>query len=247
MADPTWGMLPKSQVDPQLIEERIAQMISEHESDPEAHLGVGESLEQHKTNEIIDHPAQSIVADKFSSSASFVFIPVLPYQVGRIDNCDGSEATPYLIIEQQSPFSGDGTYQFSDFNPYDSGYADGESVVDFILMSGGSSGSWEGLFTFGWGRIETKEGFYRIGYFSGTWQYTSWTAINLDYGKRFRFHYDANAGTIQVFVSGVEVLNTSYSIDIEDDETSIYSQINRGSSSTANIGIANLNVYFEGL
>lgn len=64
MANETWGMMPKSQVDGQLIEERIAQMIAEHESDPEAHLGEGESLQAHRQNDVIDHPAFSVVPDK---------------------------------------------------------------------------------------------------------------------------------------------------------------------------------------
>lgn len=64
MTLPLWGQLEKAQDDPQTIEEAIAQAISEHEADPEAHLGSGESLEAHKTEGIIDHPAGSIAVDK---------------------------------------------------------------------------------------------------------------------------------------------------------------------------------------
>lgn len=81
-----WGSLPKAQDDPQTINQAIDQAISAHESDPTAHLGVGESLEQHKTNEVIDHPALSIVTDKvkagqlllehFSQSRMFQVIPL---------------------------------------------------------------------------------------------------------------------------------------------------------------------------
>lgn len=66
MSEFTWGDMPKSQVDNQLITEAIAEMIAQHEADPEAHLGAGESLEQHKTNEVIDHPASSVYDDKFA-------------------------------------------------------------------------------------------------------------------------------------------------------------------------------------
>lgn len=62
----TWGSLPKAQDDPTLIDEAIATAIANHEADPTAHLGDGESLQQHKNNEIIDHPAYSIVSDKYS-------------------------------------------------------------------------------------------------------------------------------------------------------------------------------------
>lgn len=68
MSIETWGMMPKSQEDAQTVEERVAEMIAEHEADPEAHTGVNESLAAHRANEVIDHPAASIVGDKFSES-----------------------------------------------------------------------------------------------------------------------------------------------------------------------------------
>ena len=62
----TWGDLPKNQIDDQLITEAISEAITAHEQDPTAHLGAGESIDMHRTNEILDHPAQSIVPDKLS-------------------------------------------------------------------------------------------------------------------------------------------------------------------------------------
>lgn len=70
MTLPLWGQLEKSQDDNETIEEAIARLIAEHESDPEAHLGEGESLEAHKTEEVVDHPPFSLVPDKYS--------PVIP-------------------------------------------------------------------------------------------------------------------------------------------------------------------------
>lgn len=66
MADLNWGALQKSSVDPETIEEAISRLILAHEADEEAHLGVGESLEAHKTSEVVDHLKGSIVADKMS-------------------------------------------------------------------------------------------------------------------------------------------------------------------------------------
>lgn len=63
----TWGAMPKNQVDDQLISEAIAEAIAIHEADPTSHMGEGESIDMHRTNEIIDHPANSVVPDKFSS------------------------------------------------------------------------------------------------------------------------------------------------------------------------------------
>lgn len=61
-----WGELAKAQDDNQKINEAINEAIVNHETDPTAHLGSGESLEAHKTSEMIDHPAGSIVKDKDS-------------------------------------------------------------------------------------------------------------------------------------------------------------------------------------
>jgi len=67
MAVPTWGMLQKSQDDDETIEEAITRLIREHNEDEEAHLGPGQSLQSHKTAEIIDHLVNSIVADKIKT------------------------------------------------------------------------------------------------------------------------------------------------------------------------------------
>lgn len=64
MADPTWDALAKNQSDPQLITEYITQAIASHESDPDAHMGSGESIDIHRANSIIDHPPYSVVDDK---------------------------------------------------------------------------------------------------------------------------------------------------------------------------------------
>lgn len=67
MADPiVWGLLPKAQDNPQTIDEAIAAAIAAHEADPDAHLGDGESLESHRANDTIDHPAGSVLGDKWT-------------------------------------------------------------------------------------------------------------------------------------------------------------------------------------
>lgn len=66
MSLPLWGQLQKAQDDEQTIDEAIAAAIAAHEADPEAHLGEGESLEMHKTEDVIDHPQGSVLPDKVS-------------------------------------------------------------------------------------------------------------------------------------------------------------------------------------
>lgn len=61
-----WGLLAKSMVDNETIEEAIARLIAVHEADETSHLGTGESLQSHKASEIIDHVASSIIEDKIN-------------------------------------------------------------------------------------------------------------------------------------------------------------------------------------
>ena len=63
-----WGMMTKSQVDSETVEDAINRLILVHEADPESHLDTGESLQSHKAEAIIDHVAGSVLADKLSNT-----------------------------------------------------------------------------------------------------------------------------------------------------------------------------------
>lgn len=63
-----WGLLEKSQADPQKIDEAISNAIDNHNDDEAAHLDAGQALQSHKAAEIIDHIAGSVLADKLSMS-----------------------------------------------------------------------------------------------------------------------------------------------------------------------------------
>lgn len=68
MTLPLWGQLQKSQDDSETIEQAIFRIVEEHNNDPESHLNEGESLSEHKKDDVIDHPPNSVVADKWSAS-----------------------------------------------------------------------------------------------------------------------------------------------------------------------------------
>lgn len=61
-----WGDLTKNQEDSETIEEAIARVVAEHNDDEESHVNTGQSLEAHKSADVIDHPAGSVVSDKKS-------------------------------------------------------------------------------------------------------------------------------------------------------------------------------------
>ena len=68
MATPVWGTLAKTQDDPTTIDQEIDAKILAHNEDPTAHMASGQSIEVHRTNSIIDHPAGSVLADKVSNT-----------------------------------------------------------------------------------------------------------------------------------------------------------------------------------
>ena len=68
-----WGQMTKAQDDSQTINEAINAAILAHEEDPESHMGAGESIENHRVNEVIDHLAGSVVAGKVSSLQRITF------------------------------------------------------------------------------------------------------------------------------------------------------------------------------
>ena len=61
---PPWNNLPKAADDNTTIDEEIDAKLATHNADPEAHTETDASLEAHRTNPVVDHPAESVVNDK---------------------------------------------------------------------------------------------------------------------------------------------------------------------------------------
>jgi hypothetical protein len=104
----TWGDKPKSQVDNSLIDDAIAAAIADHESDPDSHLEVGESLQSHKASEIIDHVAGSIVADKssaFQRNFQTVFESIDGWEKSGEYELEGLNRLMLIIFGDVSPLS----------------------------------------------------------------------------------------------------------------------------------------------
>lgn len=68
MSVTVWGLLSKASDNAQTIEEAIQQAIADHNADEEAHLDEGQSLAQHITENVLDHLAGSVVADKLGAN-----------------------------------------------------------------------------------------------------------------------------------------------------------------------------------
>ena len=66
---PPWNNLPKATDDNTTIDDEIDAKIETHNADPTAHTDTDESLDVHRTNTVIDHPAESVVNDKLQYTA----------------------------------------------------------------------------------------------------------------------------------------------------------------------------------
>lgn len=66
MSIEVWGLMPKSQIDEETVEQAILRLIAVHEADPTAHMGENEAIEAHRKSEVIDHLASSVFDDKLA-------------------------------------------------------------------------------------------------------------------------------------------------------------------------------------
>lgn len=72
MALPFWQSLEKNQDDGETIEEAIDRKIAAHNDDQEAHQAANQSVNKHKTETMLDHPAGSVAIDKFAQARVLV-------------------------------------------------------------------------------------------------------------------------------------------------------------------------------
>lgn len=87
-----WFGLSKTATDPQTIDEGMDVKIGDHNNDPDAHMLVGETLDLHRNNSVIDHPAESVVNDKIEVSARSYVAIVDPLSDENFDTIEGAIA-----------------------------------------------------------------------------------------------------------------------------------------------------------
>lgn len=205
-----WGALPKAQDDPQTINEAITEAIASHESDPTAHLGAGESLEQHKSNEVIDHPEQSLVPDKIDSSWSHFFSDVA--------SVDGFFTEGYAFSE----FPGARLY-----------VVDGEQAISKVfstmdLLAGRGILTSDFVLNFMARATENNSSFrWSFGFYTGQAGLGAWNSGN---GVRFRFEGSnlyaeakSTSQTLTTQITGVDITALhSYRIFYNSTDAKIY-------------------------
>lgn len=233
MADPVWGMLSKALDNAQTIDEAITAGIEAHEADSNAHQGAGESLETHRAQDIIDHPAGSVVMDKFPNKRIIV---------SSFESLDGWEK------------AGNYTIKVGGLTIYTTAVANNKSVVYAI------PGGWVGLDwdrNFFWKTVarlnaSTSQTVYigvggsdYVGGYSGagfkisngtlyayhafldggSFNYTTFeiTGVTVTDAHVYAIEYDVVEGTLEFFVDGVSKKVWSSGLPTTDtDELALY-------------------------
>lgn len=216
MTLPLWGLLQKSQEDARTIEEVIADMIMAHEEDPTAHLGEGESLQAHKHDPIIDHPAQSVVLDKTPYQNYEQFLTGLGDQGWSAE--EGSFSINSSIVKAASLFSQTEFIALGGLpHPVGTAYPDSDLMYQFRLQLA-HGGETNGTLIFGFTNDVLDGGRRMVFEKDGTtWKWNIYSASTLvhsfslstsnTYTKYYRIWYDSVNEEI-VLYQGSTVVST---------------------------------------
>jgi hypothetical protein len=246
MAAETWGLLAKSQIDPETIEEAIARLITAHNAAEESHLAVGQSLQSHKASVIIDHLASSIVEDKIGdgevtieklTSEKEILISAFESLDCWQHNISGPSEIGSLIVQTSSTINTQ-KYMLSTR----SGGSGLDWTKDFIYQTSlHITYNTSQLIHFGVGGTEYSEGTSGAGFkiedgtlYAGfiegepcdyTENWTEITGITLIGTHVFRIIYDQSAGTLKFYVDGILKLTKSSGLPTIAADESFHYQI----------------------
>lgn len=246
-----WGLMTKAQDDATKIDDAIASAISAHEADPEAHMGTGESIENHRQNEVIDHPAQSIVPDKFNSNQptmqNFFVNASSYYDEGNVTQSGDGQI--YVWTTNNSPaYSLVGiplTFLDSELFP------DNDILIDFALrlVKSGSTYSCDvfvGDTENGFGIKFNESGLKLFKYVDST--YTETANVSFSWGSAFSFRLflDSITGALLLFKNGVQIASLAMSesgFTIYD--SALYVKTASGNPASSNAYISMLRAYYS--
>jgi len=224
MSLPIWGLLEKSVDNPQTIDQAIAAAIAVHESDPTSHLGAGESLQAHKNDSIIDHPAQSVVLDKTPYQDYQQFLNGIDQQGWSNEQGSWNSNQPTRVaagLFSQNSFIGVGQNEHDDGDDY----PDADLMYQFKLTMrhGGQTdgnlrfGFTNDLLDIGSRMIFVKDGItwkWQL-YTSGTLMHTYSISTSNNLIKYYRIYFDSVNEEI-VLYEGTTIISTYATADWKD-------------------------------
>ncbi len=208
-----WGLLAKTQTDPQTIDEAIDAKVAAHEADPDSHLGTDESLQSHKAAVILDHLIGSVVTDKLTMTeyrVHSIFDSLVGYNLtGNVQNdywfgmtlwSDYSPANPARAVSKDSIVP--------DFIDYS------KNILFQVTAQIVETTNKKVFFGFGFlsaGDVVNGIGFkivnstlYGYSYASGALVTATLSGVTLTDTNVYRAQWDKDLGQVTFFVNGVE-------------------------------------------
>lgn len=246
MAEPVWGNLQKALDNPQTINQAIDEAITAHEADSDAHTGAGESLETHKSQEIIDHPAGSFLGDKISITESTYITNFESWEtwvkVGEV-NSDGWPGL-YLYVEDgindetrlsSTYLKQDGLIDYSkNWMLQLQGWIDQSPDVTVRFQLGNAPGANAGI-GFGFEIVDgTPKGFWKD---NDGINYTADLGIDPEIQHIYRAFYDKTDKEVRFYVDG-ELLATIEDITpVGYPSAQVHLQLLRGTATDDSVQI----------
>ncbi len=247
MSVETWGQLDESAESDRKIADAINDAIAEHNNDPNSHIGAGQSLEQHRQNEVLDHPAGSVMADKTTAAELIIqgaFKSLSHWQTtGSISNDDWPGCMLYVEaggVDTSQLFA-------TGFSP--APFIKGTNDLLFELsaqfdFSGSGFSSW---FGFNLTKDNTFNGFgFRVQsgdvtgvcHGGGTTQSTSVLTNDISEMHKYRAFYNSFDKTITFYIDGNSVATLNVNSDGWGDDANIAVGVDVGSESDGNMRVA---------
>jgi len=244
MSEPTWGLLAKSAVDPEKIEEAIDRIIDDHNDDPDSHLAAGQALQSHKAAEIIDHVVGSVIADKlthtenvlranFESIGAFTTsgsVTLESWGWVRLYVEDGAVNESYLR----------GSFEWSNWFVFDKDYlaqfacSVGVSPNYTVYLAFGAflddSSAW-----YGFGFKLTSSGAYGFFKCGSNYYLTSLITNDNSLEHVYRVYYDNSDDEVEFFIDGVSKGTIAKTGTPPDDTGHVEVNVVPGSSSDGNV------------
>lgn len=258
MATLNWGDLTKNQVDPETIEQAIERIIEQHNNNEEAHLDTGQSLQSHKASEIIDHLAESIVADKIGdgqinleklTAENHVIISALESLDCWLHNITASQEIGSLVVNTGATINTT-KYMYSTISgPYGLDWNKDFFYQTTIKCAYNTNQE----IYFGVGTTEYIEGYSGAGFkiingtlyagtiknvddvYIGDWQ--AITGITITNVNVYRVKYDHTAGALYFFINGVLKRTISSNLPTNPDDSLATYQIKNTAASAKYIVI----------
>jgi len=177
-------------------------------------MGAGESIENHRMNEVIDHPQSSIVGDKFNAFQDIFqnyFIASSSYLYnGSVDQTGKGYIS---VLSSTAYHTSDISLAYPGIDTPALGTAD--ILIDFSLYNiKSSSPIFTSKISFGGSTncfgVEFTNAQWRIFYcVEGDYIYSSWFTSNIFGLKRWRFYLDSASHALILFLDGVQVASIS--------------------------------------